>query len=452
MVSQGAVAAIIKMCDAMKNEELNRQCAVSLSNLAGVSATHEYIVGDGGVSALVDLASHGLVDEDEEETNNSSGRRNTIPKLDNDEVALEGKSSSDRDAELTPMITFYTRVPPRKGRKSDPLGGVDHIQAVLDHESTKLMESHINRVATTRSAPPPPQQPVLFINGVASKEQNMSDDSAGGAGSVNRPQGGSNKDSGTTRKADGNDDDEDEDEAGLGASQVQELVEKHVGKYGQLALTETHLAIIDKMRHEERISQSITIRHFDAGNVQRQEIKDIEGVEEKNEKKRSTELDDNEVKRPGSTAAGESAGDMSTSGSLVELHVRSRTGKYVNNDRGRTSRQLHFERDEKVAREELPQYSRPATTESTLNMNALAAKEAERTGLRSRGVFPVQLPTGNGGKVGLTKVPSGESMSLFRDTNSFLGHLDDVLGPLQQQRKSRRPRKEIKGQWPFDDA
>ena len=88
----------------------------------------------------------------------------------------------------------------------------------------------------------------------------------------------------------------------------------------------------------------------------------------------------------------------------------------------------------------------------TLNMNALAAKEAERTGLRSRGVFPVQLPTGNGGKVGLTKVPAGESMSLFRDTNSFLGHLDDVLGPLQQQRKSRRPRKEIKGQWPFDDA
>ena len=56
MVSQGAVAAIMKLCDAMKNEELNRRCAESLSNLAGVNATHEFIVGDGGVSALVDLA------------------------------------------------------------------------------------------------------------------------------------------------------------------------------------------------------------------------------------------------------------------------------------------------------------------------------------------------------------------------------------------------------------
>jgi hypothetical protein len=449
MVSQGAVAAIIKMCDAMKNEELNRQCAESLSNLAGVSATHEYIVGDGGVSALVDLASHGLIDEDEEETKDSSGRRLSIQNVDDDDLDVEGKGSFGGDVELTPMITFYMRVPPRKGRKSDPLGGVDHIEAVLDHESTKRMESHINRVATTRSAPPAPEQPVLFIDGVTSKDQNSSDGSPGGAGGVNGAQGGDRKDSGATRKTDGNDDDEDEDDIGLGASQVLELVEKHVGKYDQLALTETHLTIIDKMRHEERISQSITIRHFDAENVKRHKIDHHNEVQEGG-KKTASGLDVPRTEGPGSTTSVESADGNSTSGTSTQMHVRSRTGKYIHDNRGSASRQLDFEGREGEEGGVALYGSRPATTESTVNMNALAAMEAERTGLRSRGVFPVQLPKGAGGKLGLTKIPVGESMSLFQDTNSFLGHLDDVLGPLQQQRKSRRPRKEIKGQWPFD--
>ena len=118
-------------------------------------------------------------------------------------------------------------------------------------------------------------------------------------------------------------------------------------------------------------------------------------------------------------------------------HIRSLTGKYVSDDLGDTSQPLETQKGK----------------EDTALIKRIrnAAVKADRTGLRSRGVFPVQLPSGTGGKTGIHKITAGKSNAMFADTKSFLGHLDSVLGPLQQARKSRRSRKEIKGQWPFDE-
>ena len=232
-------------------------------------------------------------------------------------------------------------------------------------------------------------------------------------------------------------DDEDEDDVGLGASQMEELVEKHVGKYNQLNLTEHHLTVIDQMRHEERIAQSITVDHFDTKDAKHHRIDAVEesigNVEQK------TDMLKKQQGRgtTGSTTSEKSAERTTTLTVPSREHMRSLTGKYVSDDLGDTSQQLETQKGK----------------EDTALIKRIrnAAVKADRTGLRSRGVFPVQLPSGTGGKTGIHKIAAGKSNAMFADTKSFLGHLDSVLGPLQQARKSRRSRKEIKGQWPFDE-
>ena len=428
MVSKGAVAAIMKMCDAMKNEELSRQCAVSLSNLAGVNETHKFLVGDGGVSALVELASHGLVEEDEEENIDTYGRTNSMKDEYDD---LDEKDATSIESKLNPMITFYTRVPPRKSRSVAPLTGIDHIEAVLDHESTKLMESNIKRVSTTRKAPPAPDVPVLLINTVVQKDKTRN----GGGGGVNDSRGDNGEDTNSNRNAEVKDDDEEEDDGALGASQVTEIIEKHIARYEKILLRESHLESIDEMRHEERLLQGTRVQHSVGNNVNSHKVEDNDiGLKLEAEMSPSNSEDGN---RASDSHVDETKERLLQAGD----HVRSSTGKYVHDGRGKLGK-LQLEETKQQVME---------PSEYTLRSIKTAGEEAERSGLRSRGVFPVQLPKGpKSGKLGLTKLKPGQHDAMFKDTNSFLGHLDTILGPLQRQQKSHKPRKQISGEWPFE--
>ena len=133
LVNKGAVGSIMRMTSVMKNDEVTRQCAVSLSNLAsGSNETHTHIMEDGGIGALVDLASHGLVvDENEEE---SSLKKDAME--DDDEQDWNQEDDKGKNA-LTPMSTLLTRVAPRAQRKIESIDAIDHIVPVLEREPQK---------------------------------------------------------------------------------------------------------------------------------------------------------------------------------------------------------------------------------------------------------------------------------------------------------------------------
>lgn len=144
------------MTHVMKNEEVTRQCAVSLSNLAASSIeTHEFLVDDGGIGALVNLASHGLVVEEEKEGSSSSSNSASSSSGKGRSSSLRsgggggggGLSSNDggggawdedenerKKHFLEPMNTLLTRVPPRALKKLQSIDGIESIVPMLDKE------------------------------------------------------------------------------------------------------------------------------------------------------------------------------------------------------------------------------------------------------------------------------------------------------------------------------
>ena len=175
----------MRMTSVMKNDQVTRQCAVSLSNLAsGSMETHEHIVGDGGITALVELASHGLIVDESEETNTTKQKNKQ-----NDEDAQDWSEEEDTKTNaLTPMSTLLTRVAPRVLRKIETIEDIDQILPVLDKGMTKTMASDIDGITTARTAPPSPNMPTLVINSTENsvgqgeeEEEEQEDDTSLGA-------------------------------------------------------------------------------------------------------------------------------------------------------------------------------------------------------------------------------------------------------------------------------
>jgi hypothetical protein len=223
LVNKGAVGSIMRMTSVMKNDEVTRQCAVSLSNLAsGSMETHTHIMEDGGIGAMVELASHGLIVDDEEEI---STRNND----DDDNDDNWNQEDDKKKNALTPMVTLLTRVAPRSLRKLNTIDNIDQIIPLLDKGATKTMASDIDIISTSRTAIPVPELPTLCIN--------------------------------TTDNHDGDDDEEGEDDndTSLGAAQVLELVEKHLSKYKQLRLTEEQYNTMNRLRQNEKDQQKVAI-------------------------------------------------------------------------------------------------------------------------------------------------------------------------------------------------
>jgi len=377
LVNKGAVGSIMRMTSVMKNDEVTRQCAVSLSNLAsGSNETHTHIMEDGGIGALVDLASHGLVvDENEEE---SSLKKDAME--DDDEQDWNQEDDKGKNA-LTPMSTLLTRVAPRAQRKIESIDAIDHIVPVLEKGATKTMASDIDGIATTRASPPAPVLPTLSIN--------------------------------TTENQEGEEDDENEDdETSLGAAQVLELVEKHLSKYTQLALTDEHLKTMDVLRKHEKNKQKVAIHELPKSTLP------VSSMYVADQHRTTTDQRNEavpEMHSPTSNSDGANAEDDAMARNTL-LHDRSITGKYS-----------VAEFDEKEL--------------------SLGHRPGEDYGFPKK--LQDQSTCSSSSTLATAAVHSIEAM--FDDTDSFLGHLDSVLGKGNEVKRSSRPRKQLIGQWPFDE-
>ena len=118
---------------------------------------YEFLVDDGGIGALVNLASHGLVVEEEEERSSSSsnsassssgkGRSSSLRSgggggggglSSNDGGGGGGAWDEDEDERkkhfLEPMNTLLTRVPPRALKKLQSIDDIESIVPMLDKE------------------------------------------------------------------------------------------------------------------------------------------------------------------------------------------------------------------------------------------------------------------------------------------------------------------------------
>jgi hypothetical protein len=379
LVQKGAVASIMRMTSVMKNDQVTRQCAVSLSNLAsGSDETHINIVGDGGISAMVELASHGLVvDENEEDATARSTKDD-----DEWEDVDENKNS------LTSMNTVLTRVPPRLLRKIEVIDGIEEITPIFDKVTTKTMASRNDGISTTRNSPPSPELPTLLINT-------------------------------TETLGDGEDDDEEAEDDTLGASQVLELVDKHLSKYKQSSLTKEHFEMMNQLRTNEKEHQNVIVVPVTVKKGR------IQYVLENDENERSTR----------------------SSVEMVEEVKKEREGEREEGD----STMVEEAKDKvEVTHEDLssPTTSSPRSGNRDATGRYRPLNDSRMTSLdfeRSNELFPKPMqPPINGHGANLTN-------SLFNDTPSFLGHLNGVLGPIDAQKKSSRPRKQLLGTWPFEN-
>ena len=99
-----------------------------------------------GISALVELASHGLIThETEKETSSSKQRRGSRLDLQQDQNDDLFDDIDPNSNSLVPMNTVLTRVAPRLLRTVQSIEGVDAILPIFDKVNTKTMGKYFKR-------------------------------------------------------------------------------------------------------------------------------------------------------------------------------------------------------------------------------------------------------------------------------------------------------------------
>ena len=339
---------------------------------------------------MVELASHGLIThETEKETSSSKQRRGSRLDLQQDQNDDLFDDIDPNSNSLVPMNTVLTRVAPRLLRTVQSIEGVDDILPIFDKVKTKTMESNNDGISTTRNTPIPPTLPTLTINSTSD---------------------------GDNGEGDGEGAEEDETEDDLGASQVMELVDKHLFKYQQSSLTPEHFKIMNAMRMEEKQKQNVHVSKIDIDASRKQYVLPNDNENKEEEEPATNETANEKKKENDSNGTVEAERMQMKSNNLSPTsNVRDSTGKYGESN--------------------YDNYDNNNQNESLL--------DRERESI----LFPRPLVSSNSLHGSLT---SSMQNALFEDSDSFLGHLDTMLGPIDAQKKSSRPRKQLVGEWPFE--
>jgi hypothetical protein len=242
LVKQGAVAAIMNLSKILRSEEVARQCAVSLSNLAIADGTHDGIVKGGAVSALMWLSKEGMeLDEDEEEWEDNylpSDKSSKTYQAGGSRHAKRDVPPTENNEVFDDMVTAHIRVALPELRGSLPkMPDLQHIAVQMEEPVLCSMQWHMTSVETSVKPPAPPELPNLKIKPVEIEKEEAG--------------------SGATAKKDNEVDDDNEEESGgandsLGMSRVIDITRKHIGKYYRLPRSAESKEKLKKMRLLEK--------------------------------------------------------------------------------------------------------------------------------------------------------------------------------------------------------
>ena len=327
------------------------------------------------------------LDEDEEEWEDNylpssktktsgSNYQNRRPSRKSEEISdgLEGKLSDD-------MVTAHIRVALPELRGSLPkMSDLTHISVRMEEPVLCSMQWHMTSVETSVKPPPHPELPTLSIKGV----------------DIGTDSGQSTKSS-AANDAENEDENDDENGVGnndsLGMSRVIDITRKHIGKYSRLPRSIEAKEKLNNMRHLEKPKPII--------------------IESKGLPSKPA------IDSPPSNASSQEATDNGTAKEKSALPPLVRNTKYIDEKRKeKQDKLIHGFANRSISMPNISSFPGGSGFASKL-MDHDENEEMLKIKSRPRIVTPSQP----------IEAPMEQPLSVqFKDTGSFLSHLDDVLG------------------------